>query len=136
MPRISYSSTGDTPFQQLLGHNEQILKNWTKLEQAFYQDGELDGDLKEQVRRTLAFGNGCKYCQAKGKAVLDQKDSKISLVVGFAELFVNHRSSINQATFDVLRQEFSETEIAELCSFVCFTTASQMFGAIMDLQPE
>ncbi|WP_416291808.1 carboxymuconolactone decarboxylase family protein [Paenibacillus illinoisensis] len=136
MPRISYSSTGKTPFQQLLGHNEQILKNWNKLEQAFYQDGELDVDLKEQVRRTLAFGNGCKYCQAKGKAVLDQKDSKISLAVGFAELFLYHRSSINQATFDVLRQEFSETEIAELCSFICFTTASQMFGAIMDLQPD
>ncbi|MCM3204272.1 carboxymuconolactone decarboxylase family protein [Paenibacillus illinoisensis] len=136
MPRISYSSTGETPFQLLLGHNVQILKNWNKLEQAFYQDGELDGDLKEQVRRTLAFGNGCKYCQAKGKAALDQKDSKISLAVGFAELFLNHRSSINQATFDVLRQEFSETEIAELCSFICFTTASQMFGAIMDLQPD
>ncbi|MFS0868801.1 carboxymuconolactone decarboxylase family protein [Paenibacillus xylanilyticus] len=136
MARISYSGIGDTPFQQLLGHNAQIQKNWNKLEQAFYQEGELDGNLKEQVRRTLAFGNGCKYCQAKGKAVMDQNDSKTSLAVGFAELFLHHRSSINQATFDVLSQEFSEKEIAELCSFICFITASQMFGAIMELQLE
>lgn len=135
LARISYSKSGDTPFQQLLGHNEDIRAQWVELEEAFYRSGRLSQDLKEQVRRTLAFGNGCKYCQAKGKPSISHEDSRISLAVAFADLFLNHRDSINQNTFNVLRSEFSEPEIAELCSFVCFTTASQMFGAVMDLQP-
>lgn len=135
MSRLSYSSIGETPFQRLLGHNPGIQQNWIKLEQAFYDDGRLSSELKEQVRRTLAYGNGCKYCQAKGKPDLNQADVKTSLAVAFAELFLNHRSAINQGTFDVLGKEFSEPEIAELCSFICFTTASQTFGSLMDLQP-
>jgi alkylhydroperoxidase family enzyme len=135
LARISYSNTGETAFQKLLGHNEEIQRQWGKLEETFYQTGSLSPELKEQVRRTLAFGNGCKYCQAKGKPALSHEDSRISLAAAFAELFLKDRMSINQDTFDVLAKEFSEAEIAELCSYICFTTGSQMFGALMDLQP-
>lgn len=136
MARISYSLVGDTPFQQLLGHHEAIRTQWVKLEETFYESGRLSNELKEQVRRTLAFGNGCKYCQAKGRPSPSHEDSRIGLAVAFADLFLNNRESINQGTFDVLSREFSEPEIAELCSFITFTTASQTFGALMDLQPQ
>lgn len=136
MPRISYSDKGHTLFQKILGHNEEILLQWGKLEETFYRSGVLSHELKEQVRRTLSFGNGCEYCQAKGRPSESQEDSRISLAVAFADIFIKERGAINDAMFDVLRTEFSETEIAELCSYICFTTGSQLYGAIMNLQPE
>lgn len=136
MPRIAYSDRGDTPFQRLLGHNETILTEWTRLEETFYSAGTLDRNLKEQVRRTLAFGNGCAYCQAKGRADTNQEDMRTSLAVGFAELFLKDRGAIGEASFNILRELFTEQEIAELCAYICFTTGSQLFGAMMDLKPE
>lgn len=133
--RIPYSNIGNTKFQRLLGHNEEILKYWSKLEDAFYEHGNLSAELKEQVRRTLAFGNDCKYCQAKGKPEQNIEDSRVSLAIAFADLFLKSRDSINQGTFDMLRREFTNAEIAELCSYICFTTGNQMFGALMDLEP-
>jgi alkylhydroperoxidase family enzyme len=61
MPRISFSNVGNTPFKRLLGHNPEILKSWTNLNDAFLTSGKLSPDLKEQVRRALAFGNRCEY---------------------------------------------------------------------------
>jgi hypothetical protein len=61
MPRISLSSTGNTNFEKLLGHNEEVLKGWSSLEQSLFNSGSLDLELKEEVRRTLAFANQCHY---------------------------------------------------------------------------
>jgi alkylhydroperoxidase family enzyme len=62
-------------------------------------------------------------------------DEKTNIAVTFADIFLNHRSSIDDNTFDVLKETFNEQEIVELCSFICFTTASQQFGAMMNLKP-
>ena len=40
------------------------------------------------------------------------------------------------SVFNVLHTTFDDKEISELCAFVCFTTASQFFGAITGLQPD
>lgn len=136
MPYIAYSSAGQTAFQRLLGHNEDILESWNRLGRQFEDPGKLSGELKEQVRRTLAFGNGCEYCKAKGKPDERQEGERQSLAVAFADMFVRHRATINKMTFDVLKQTFTDKEIAELCAYICFTTASQSFGALMNLQPE
>ena len=66
MEMISFSQNGSTPFQQLLGHNKDILERWTSLEECFYYSNTFSAELKEEVRRTLAFNNGCEYCKAKG----------------------------------------------------------------------
>lgn len=91
--------------------------------------------MLEQVRRTLAFGNKCAYCMAKGKPNEVKTDRRESYATAFAELFALDHLSISEAHFDVLREVFSEAEIASLCAFISFITASQRFGAIMDLQP-
>jgi len=135
MPRVSYSLLGDTPFQQLLGHQPDVMKNWNALGDVLSSTGNLSEALKEQVRRVLAFGNGCEYCMAKGKPDESSYDEKTSVAVAFADIFLNHPSAINDDTFEVLRQTFTEKEIVELCSFICFTSASQRFGAMMDLKP-
>ena len=66
MALISFSQNGLTPFQQLLGHNKDILEKWISLEECFFGRDTLSAKLKEEVRRTLAFNNGCEYCKAKG----------------------------------------------------------------------
>lgn len=73
---------------------------------------------------------------AKGKPNEIYKNKMESLAIGFAQLFAQDHLSITDSQFDILREEFSKTEIAELCAFICFITASQRFGAIMNLKPD
>ncbi|GAF63267.1 hypothetical protein BTS2_0158 [Bacillus sp. TS-2] len=135
MARISESQNGITPFQKLLGHHKEIMENWTQLSETLENDGLLSAVLKEQVRWTLAQGNGCEYCKAKGKLNKQIFDEKISLAVGFAEVFLKYKGDIPSSIFNILYEQFNEAEISELCAFICFTTASHYFGALMELKP-
>ncbi len=127
MTRINFSDRGETPFQRLLGHSESLMSNWTALAEELSGDGFLSKELKEQVRRVLAQGNGCEYCKAKGKP--RSRISKTSFAMGFAEVFLAQRERVSDRQFDVLKEVFSEEEITELTAFICFTTAQQYFGA-------
>ena len=135
MARIVESQYGATPFQKLLGHNKEIMVSWNHLGDTLEKDGMLASELKEQVRRTLAQENGCDYCKAKGKPEPHLFDDKMSIAVGFAEVFLKQKGNISDAQFNVLNEYLSDAEISELCSFITFTTASQYFGAIMKLEP-
>lgn len=135
MARIKESSFGETPFQRLLGHNIEVMQGWTQLGSVLENDGLLSFELKEQVRRTLAQSNRCEYCKAKGKPDWDKFDEKISLAVGFAKVFLKQKGSIPNSTFKTLYEGFTEEEISELCAFISFTSASQYFGAMMQLKP-
>ena len=52
MATITFSKNGSTPFEQLLGHNPEVLKKWSSLEETLFYSGVLDLELKEEVRRT------------------------------------------------------------------------------------
>ncbi|MCJ2148514.1 carboxymuconolactone decarboxylase family protein [Bacillus paralicheniformis] len=132
MTRINFSDRGETPFQRLLGHSESLMSNWTALAEELSGDGFLSKELKEQVRRVLAQGNGCEYCRAKGKPGIPNQQ-KTSFAMGFAEVFLAQRERVSDRQFDVLKEVFSEEEITELTAFICFTTAQQYFGALMKL---
>lgn len=134
MTHIKLSKTGNSAFQQLIGHNNEILKSWTSLENSIVIDSSLSEDLLEQVRRTLAFGNKCEYCMVKaGKPNFKKENQREQLATGFAELFALDHLSISRNHFNILREEFSEKEISELCSFISFITASQKLGRIYNL---
>ncbi len=133
MARINFSQTGSTPFQKLLGHNIQILKDWTSLEESLFNSNTFSSELKEEVRRTLAFNNGCAYCMAKGKPSQNHSDKKIELAIKLAHAFSN--DEVNESLFNNLKIIFSDEEISELCALICFSTASQKFGARLNLQP-
>jgi len=135
MTRIKESTLGETPFQKLIGHNKEVMEAWIKLGDIFEKDGLLSAELKEQVRRTLAQHNGCEYCKAKGKPEVHKFTEKISVAVGFAEVFTKERGEIPDSSFKILKDYFSDAEISELCAFITFTAAQQHFGAIMKLQP-
>lgn len=135
MARIKESHFGETPFQRLLGHNRDVMEGWSQLGTVLEKNGCLSSELKEQVRRTLAQGNGCEYCKAKGKPDPELFNEKISIAVGFAEVFLNVKGDISDSTYQILKEYFSDEEISELCAFITFTTASQYFGAMMKLEP-
>ncbi|MFS0672112.1 carboxymuconolactone decarboxylase family protein [Ornithinibacillus sp. 179-J 7C1 HS] len=134
MARIQLSKYGETPFQQLLGHHKKIMEAWSELGNELECDGYLSATLKEQVRRSLAQGNGCMYCKAKGKPDPNLFDEKTSIAVGFAEVFLKtEKGDIPDNVFSLLYETFSEEEISELCAFICFTTCQQYYGALMKL---
>lgn len=135
MTKIPLSQIGETPFQKLLGHNPKILYSWTMLERDLIEEGTLSLDVKEQVRRTLAQSNGCAYCKAKGKPKKNMMDEKMILATGFADLFLKVKGNIPDSIFLLMNETFTIPEISELCAFITFCTASQYYGAIMNLQP-
>ncbi|MEA4846399.1 MAG: carboxymuconolactone decarboxylase family protein [Clostridiaceae bacterium] len=134
MARITFSQEGHTPFQQLLGHNKHIMEKWTSLEECFFNSNTFTPELKEEVRRILAFNNGCQYCMAKGKPSEKITDSKILIAAEIANI-ISKNQLIDNEYFNRLKNEFSENEVSELLAFICFITASQKFGALLDLQP-
>lgn len=134
MARIKESQYGATPFQRLLGHNKEIMIMWSRLGNELEKEGKLTAQLKEQVRRTLAHSSGCEYCKAKGKPEPQLFDEKISIAVGFSEVFIKQKGDVSDTIFNVLKEYMSDDEISELCAFITFTTASQYFGAIMKLE--
>ncbi|MFJ7745558.1 carboxymuconolactone decarboxylase family protein [Peribacillus sp. NPDC097295] len=132
MPRIISSELGSSPFQQLF-HNEVISHKWSDLSEALSSEGVLTKELKENVRRVLAYGNGCTYCQTKGRPSKPE-NLKESYAIAFAEVFLIQREKTEETTFLVLKEAFSDEEISELIAFICFTTAQQYFGAMMGLK--
>lgn len=134
MARIEKSALGETPFQKLLGHNKEVMENWTALGEVLEGSLNLSSELKEQVRRTLAHGSGCEYCKAKGKPNPHLFDEKTSIAAGFAEAFIKQNGTIQDSVFQVLKETFSDAEISELVAFLSFTSASQSFGALLKLE--
>ncbi|MGI9526710.1 MAG: carboxymuconolactone decarboxylase family protein [Weeksellaceae bacterium] len=134
MTRINLSQNGTTPFEKLIGHNAKILKKWNELDETLWSESSLDHNLLEQVRRTTAFENGCEYCMVKGGSPnFDKSEVKTSVITAFAELFCKDHHSLTDEHFSMLKKYLSDKEIAELCVFVAFITASQKIGKIFNL---
>jgi alkylhydroperoxidase family enzyme len=134
MTRIELSQFGSSPFEKLIGHNAEILSKWIELENAIFQSSTLNTHLLEQVRRTLSFGNECEYCMVKGgKPELNKNDKKEQSATAFAELFAIDHKSISDEHFNILKEDFTDKEISELCSFISFITACQKLGRIYNL---
>lgn len=133
MSHISLSQQGASPFQNLMGHNSEILKQWNALEYAFLNSPTFTWQLKEEVRKVLAFINQCEYCMSKGNPSLKIEDEKTSKAVQFAKLWKNHRE-ITEEHISFLKNSFTEAEISELCALISFFCASQQFGASLGLK--
>lgn len=133
--RIPFSENGATPFQKLLGHNPEVLTHWNALGDVFYSKLSPDPYLLEQVRRALAFENGCEYCMAlAGRPDYSPENDKIKIAVAFAEMFAMDHKSILDAHFDLLKTCFTDTEISELCAFISFISASHRIGHVFNLK--
>lgn len=134
MTTIPFSENGTTPFEKLIGHNTDLLNQWNILEEILWTGTNSDKDMLEQIRRAMAFENGCEYCMVKaGKPDFDASQVKISVAVAFAELFCKDHKSILPAHFDMLREYFTDHEISGLCVFIAFVNTSQKLGKIFNL---
>lgn len=132
MAIISFSQNGHTLFQQLLGHNKDILAKWASLEECIFSSDTFSAELKEEVRRTLAFNNGCEYCMAKGAPSKNITDLRTQLAVRVADMS-GKKTHISDDEFSALKEEFTDSEISELLALICFITACQRFGALLGL---
>lgn len=136
MARIPESAVGTTPYERVLGHAPQVLRDWTRLEETFFQRSLLPADLLEQVRRTLALGHGCEYCQAKsGPPDASHAALRTSVAVGFAQLFASGHREISAAHLAEMRRHFSDPELVELVSFMSFMWAGGTFGSVFGIKP-
>ena len=61
MARIAYTTLGSTPFRRLVGHNPELLEAFQRMDQAIKQQLSLPAELREEVRRHLAYERGCRY---------------------------------------------------------------------------
>jgi alkylhydroperoxidase family enzyme len=134
---ITLSQVGVTPFEKIIGHNPSVLTNWLALERSVFSDTNLDANLLEQVRRTLAFGNECEYCMVKaGKPDVHKANKRILAAVAFAEMFIIDHTAIVAGHFDELKTHFTEKEISALTTFIAFISACQKLGRVMNLTEE
>lgn len=143
MPRIEpVPPTPDgNPFANSLlartmGRVPEILTAFARLDNAVRFKGRLPLELKEAVRRATAGKTGCRYCATiGGVGALDAAGRRESLAVAFAELVATDAASIDDASFNVLREEFSEEEIVELVAWITLVAiGGQLFGATMGLE--
>lgn len=136
MTHVTPSDRSPDRFYALLGRRPEILEAWSRMDEAMMGGSStLPTRLKEEVRATLAQGIGCRYCASMGAPADDELDRKASLAVGFAELIAQDHHSVDAKTFDILREEFSEEQIVELCAWICFKFGANMLGAITGLEP-
>lgn len=119
-----------------MGHAPHILEPWARLEEAFFSRSILPAELLEQVRRTLALGHGCQYCQAKGGPPDARHEAmRTSLAVGLAQVFASDHQGIDAPMLDTLREYFTESELVELVAFMGFMWAGGTFGRVFGIQP-
>lgn len=71
---------------------------------------------------------------SKGKPSNEITDSKILIATKIADI-ISKNQLIDNEYFNRLKNEFSDNEVSELLALICFITASQKFGALLDLQP-
>lgn len=133
MAFIEYSENGDSPLQRLLGHNDEVLKNWERMLETFYKCCSFDSNLQEEVRRAIAYQVGCAYCMSHGCPSPVIEDKKTKVAVDFARRMSQTQIPIFREDVDKLREYFSEKEIAELCAFIAFGSGYARFGAALDV---
>jgi alkylhydroperoxidase family enzyme len=135
-PDPAVAELAQDPFYGVLAHRPEILKTWAELDRVFFgPTSALPNSLKEEARRTLSQQVGCRLCASLGEPREEHSDQREALAVAFADLVTKDHQAIDDSTFAVLREEFSDEEIVELVSWVCFKYGSNMFGSLMRLDP-
>ena len=134
MSRVPLAEVPGNSFERAMGNRPEILEKWSELDALMRFGGTLTPHLKEEVRRSLAPGIGCVFCASLGDPAAEHAKEE-SLAIAYAQMLVDDPSAIDDSTFDVLREEFSDEQIVELTVWSVFMIAGQEFGAVMKLPP-
>jgi alkylhydroperoxidase family enzyme len=121
-------------YGRILARQPEVAERWRAVSELLRFGGSLPAELKEAVRQTTAGRVGCQFCASVG-AELPRPDARTALAVAVAAQVAEQRE-LDDSTFTVLREEFSEDEIVELLaliSFVCI--GAQTFGHLIGVEP-
>jgi alkylhydroperoxidase family enzyme len=137
MPRIE--PLGDPSEGSSLGRimkrRPEIAGAWSALSDTVRFTGLLPNDLKEAVRASTAGAIGCEFCASIGDGPPSDPDTRTSLAIAVARLIVEDHGSVDEKTFAVLREEFSEEEIVELLALICIIcVGGQTFGSVTGVE--
>jgi AhpD family alkylhydroperoxidase len=156
-----FTSAGIDPTEKqyvassVLAHAPNVAKANMAFMGTALQGHRLSRRLLELVRLRLAFHNQCRSCMAmRFQAAVDDgltEELVCSLekpmeapdltdrekaALEYADLFAVNHFAINDATFDKLRQHFTEPEIVELCMFCAFYLGVGRVFAVWDMTEE
>jgi alkylhydroperoxidase family enzyme len=136
MPRVEPIPGKGVLVARVLGRCPEILDGVLHLDDAVRVRGNLSRRLKETVRRSAAPRIGCPYCVSLGEAPSEFADRREELAVDLTQRMLVDPAGIDDATFDCLREEFTDEEIVELVAWIAYLViGGQTFGAVMRLEP-
>ena len=137
MTRVPLADPTLDPFNGILAHLPDVASAWSSLERAFMSpDGLLPMELKEEARSEMAQLVGCVFCATVGAPPSQERPSpRQALASAFALQLANDYREIDDAMFEALREEFTNAEIVELVSWLCFKFGANMLGALWKLPP-
>lgn len=135
MPRIEPRKGPGLPPSQIMSIRNDVARDWLALDEKIRFSGLLPVELKEEVRRALAQVSGCQFCASLGQPQGEYSDPRVQSAVEFARELGANPTGISDERFADLKKHFSEEEIVELGLWAAFMFGSEMFGAMMKLDP-
>jgi alkylhydroperoxidase family enzyme len=134
MPRLSFASHTATPLINILSHAPEIAKRWRETNEFLRMGGQIDPDLKEEVRRAVAQQAGCRFCATvNGAPKGEYDDPRVAAAVRFATVAAGQPKGITDDEFNAIKAHFNEAEIVELLAWICYNYGAEMLGAMLDL---
>ncbi|HVM23268.1 MAG TPA: hypothetical protein VM308_08240 [Sphingomicrobium sp.] len=136
MPRIPpLDEASSSPFSGIMRRRPEVAARWAQLDGQLRFHGLLAPELKEQVRRTLAQLTGCAYCASLGLPDPAPIDPRTPAATRFATSVAQSPTGVADEDWAELEAHFSPDELVELTCWISFMFASEMFGAMMRLEP-
>jgi AhpD family alkylhydroperoxidase len=148
-----------TPLEQglmrMIAHRPEMAKGLIAFSSAMFKNRTLPRRLVELLRLRTAFHNQCRSCMAiryrsavddgvtegvvcsleRPQDATDLTDEE-KAALRYAEISCVDHLSINEATFDDLRNYFTEQQIVELGMFIAFFVGFGRLGAAWDMIEE
>lgn len=143
----------DAPLRvQIYAQRPSVAAKFVEFGQLLRDDRLLPPRLLELVRLRVAFHNQCRSCMAVRYSYgiddglteelvcsLERPEEADDLTeaeraaIAYADLLATDHHRIDDATFDLLREHFSEAEIMELCFHVAFYVGFGRMGMSLDM---
>jgi alkylhydroperoxidase family enzyme len=97
--------------------------------------GVLEPELKEEARRALAQHAACRFCASLGEPSASYPDERTQVAVSVAHAVGRNPRELSDEAFERMHAVFSAEEIVELMAWLAFMYASELLGAVFELDP-
>jgi len=118
-----------------MAHRSDLRKRWDAMDEFLRFTGVLEPELKEQARRALAQHAACRLCASLGEPRTSYPDERTEVAVSAAHALGRNPAGLSEEVFERMRAVFSAEEIVELMAWLAFMYASELLGAVFELDP-